>query len=105
MTITDVRVRLINRQDNNHKAICSFTIDNCFVVHDLRIIQGDNGLFVGMPRRLTKSGEWKDVAHCLDNQTRELLFNKVIDAYNNELSKAKNGNVSQKNDDTTATIE
>ena len=48
MTITDVRVRLINTQDNNHKAICSFTIDNCFVVHDLRIIQGDNGLFVGI---------------------------------------------------------
>lgn len=87
MTITDVRVKLLNNQENNHKAICSFTIDNCFVVHDVKVIQGDNGLFVGMPRRLTKSGEWKDVAHCLDNETREMLFGKILEAYENELKK------------------
>jgi stage V sporulation protein G len=81
MTITDVRLIKVEGQ-NRLKAIAAITIDDCFVVHELRVIEGDTGLFVAMPSRKRASGEYKDIAHPINQETREIIENKVIEVYN-----------------------
>jgi stage V sporulation protein G len=80
MTITDVRLIKVDGQ-NRLKAIAAITIDDCFVVHELRVIEGDTGLFVAMPSRKRASGEYKDIAHPINQETREMIENKVIEVY------------------------
>lgn len=87
MEISDVRIRLVNREDNKLKAIASITIDGCFVVHDIKIIAGNDGAFIAMPSRKTNDGEYKDIAHPLDTATRELIKNAILTAYDDELKK------------------
>ncbi len=82
MEITDVRVKKLN-SDNRLKAIAAITIDDCFVVHELRIIDGKDGLFVAMPSRKMPNGEFKDVAHPINQETRNRIEGVVIEAYNN----------------------
>ena len=81
LNITDVRVKKFNGQ-NRLKAIAAITIDECFVVHELRIIDGKAGLFVAMPSRKMPNGEFKDVAHPINQETRNQIENAVIEAYN-----------------------
>ena len=76
MNISDVRVRLIQKDDSKLKAVASITIDDCFVVHDIKVLEGEKGCFVSMPSRKTPDGQYKDVAHPLNTPTREEL-NKV----------------------------
>ncbi|MFW5838319.1 MAG: septation regulator SpoVG [Bacillota bacterium] len=80
MNITDVRVKKFNGE-NRLKAIAAITIDDCFVVHELRVIDGKDGLFVAMPSRKMPNGEFKDVAHPINQETRNLIEGIVIDAY------------------------
>lgn len=80
MNITDVRIRKVET-DNRMKAIASITLDDCFVIHDLRVIQGDEHLFVAMPSRKTSTGEFKDIAHPINHDTRKQLEDFVIKAY------------------------
>ena len=80
MNITDVRIRKVET-DNRMKAIASITLDDCFVIHDLRVIQGDEHLFVAMPSRKTSTGEFKDIAHPINHETRQELEQFVIKAY------------------------
>ncbi len=80
MNITDVRVKKFHGQ-NRLKAIAAITIDECFVVHELRIIDGKAGLFVAMPSRKMPNGEFKDVAHPINQETRNLIEQAVIEAY------------------------
>jgi len=82
MEITDVRVKKLN-SDNRLKAIAAITIDDCFVVHELRIIDGKDGLFVAMPSRKMPNGEFKDVAHPINQETRNRIEGVVIEAFNN----------------------
>jgi len=82
MNITDVRIRRVET-DNRMKAIASITLEESFVIHDLRVIQGDEGLFVAMPSRKTSNGEFKDIAHPINHETRKELEQFVINAYNN----------------------
>ena len=89
MKISDVRVRLVKKDDSKLKAVASITIDNAFVVHDIKIIEGNDGLFVAMPSRKTADGDYKDVAHPINTEVREALIKKVLAAYNEELSKAQ----------------
>lgn len=89
MNITDLRVRLISKSDGKLKAVASITIDDAFVVHDIKIIEGNDGLFVAMPSRKTADGEYKDVAHPINSEVRESLIKKVLAAYNDELAKAQ----------------
>ena len=89
MNITDLRVRLISKSDGKLKAVASITIDNAFVVHDIKIIEGNDGLFVAMPSRKTADGDYKDVAHPINTEVRESLIKKVLAAYNEEISKAQ----------------
>ena len=63
MTITDVRIRIIDAEGNKLKALASITIDDCFVVHDIKVIEGAEGIFIAMPSRKIKDGTYKDIAH------------------------------------------
>jgi stage V sporulation protein G len=80
MEITDVRVKKFNGE-NRLKAIAAITIDDCFVVHELRVIDGKEGLFVAMPSRKMPNGEFKDVAHPINQETRNMIETIVIEAY------------------------
>lgn len=87
MKISDVRIRLVNKDDNKLKGVASITIEDCFVVHDIKVILGNDGLFIAMPSRKTNDGEYKDIAHPLNTETRELIKNAILTAYNDELNK------------------
>lgn len=85
MQITDVRIRKI-ATEGKMKAIVSVTFDNEFVIHDIKVIEGQNGLFIAMPSRKTPNGEFKDIAHPINTQTREKLQTAILSEY----EKAKN---------------
>jgi len=78
--ITEVRAKRVNG-DNRLVGIAAITIDECFVVHELRIIEGKNGLFVAMPSRKMPNGEFKDVAHPINTETRSEIEKAVLDAF------------------------
>ena len=80
MTITDVRIRKI-AAEGKMKAIVSVTFDNEFVVHDIKVIEGQNGLFITMPSRKTPDGEFKDIAHPINTDTREKIQTSILKAY------------------------
>ena len=77
MTITDVRVRKIAK-DGKMKAIVSVTFDNEFVVHDIKVIEGEKGLFIAMPSRKTADGEYRDIAHPINSDTRQQLQEMIL---------------------------
>ena len=81
MNITEVRVRLIKKEEGKLKAVASVTIDDCFVVHDVKIIDGADGCFIAMPSKRTPEGEYKDIVHPLNTETRELLSKIVLGEY------------------------
>ncbi len=85
MEITEVKVFPVNEE--RLKAYVTITLDNCFVIRDLKIINGNNGLFVAMPSKKRKDGQFKDIAHPLNNETREMIENKIFDVYEQELKK------------------
>ncbi len=86
LNITDIRVRLVNKEETKVKARASITIDDCFVVHDIRVLEGTSGNYIKMPNRKTSDGKFTDIAHPIDTQTREELQAKVLAAYEKELS-------------------
>lgn len=81
MKITDIRIRQVKKEDTKLKAVASITIDECFVVHDIKIIEGRDGLFLAMPSRKTPEGEFKDIVHPLNTETREDLKRMILEAY------------------------
>ena len=84
MQITDIRVRK-TYDEGKMKAIVSVTFDDQFVIHDIKIIEGDNGVFIVMPSRKMPSGEFKDIAHPINLETRVEMQNKVLEAYEDKL--------------------
>ena len=80
MNITDVRVRKISKE-GKMKAVVSVTIDDEFVVHDIKVIEGDKGLFIAMPSRRSSDGEYRDVAHPINTSTRERLQAVILESY------------------------
>ena len=80
MRITDVRIRKVTKE-GPVRALASITIDNDFVVHDLKVIEGYNGFFVAMPSRKGSDGEYRDVAHPLNSETRRKIQNMVMTQY------------------------
>ena len=80
MKITDVRIRKIAK-DGKMKAIVSITLDDEFVVHDIKVIEGEKGLFIAMPSRKTSTGEYRDIAHPINSQTREQIQDIILDEY------------------------
>jgi len=89
LKITDIRIRLITNEENKLKASASITIDDCFVVHGINVLEGREGLFVRMPRRKTPEGEYKDIAHPINTPTREEINKVVLAKYEEELKKAE----------------
>ena len=81
MKITDVRLRKVNNQDNRMKALVSITFDDAFVIHDLRVIEGNNGLFVAMPSKRTPDGEFRDIAHPIHSDMRQHVQEEVMRVY------------------------
>jgi len=80
MNITDVKIRKINAE-GKMKAVASVTFDDVFVVHDIKIIEGTDKLFVAMPSKKTPDGEYRDIAHPINAETREMLQSKIIEKY------------------------
>lgn len=82
MNITDVRVRKVAKE-GKMKAVVSITIDEGFVVHDIKVIEGEKGLFIAMPSRKSIDGEYRDIAHPINTETRERLQGIILEAYEN----------------------
>ena len=82
MKITSVSVRKITKENSRLRGIASVLLDDSFAIHDIRIIEGDNGLFIAMPSRKTATGEYKDVWHPINPDVRTEFTNAVLDAYN-----------------------
>lgn len=80
MEITDVRVRKVNTE-GKMKAVVSVTFDNEFVVHDVKVVEGNNGLFVAMPSRKTPEGDFRDIAHPISSASREKIQSRVLEEY------------------------
>ena len=80
MNITDVRVRKVAKQ-GKMRAIVSITIDNEFVVHDIKVIEGDKGLFIAMPSKKSADGEYRDIAHPINSEMRGVLQSQILEAY------------------------
>lgn len=80
MEITDVRVRKVGG-DGKMKAVASVTFDNAFVVHDIKIIEGQNGMFIAMPSRKTPDGEYRDIAHPINSEMRGMLQGVILEQY------------------------
>ena len=84
MQVTDIRVRGVEKE-GKMKAVVAITIDNEFVVHDIKVIQGDKGLFIAMPSRKAADGEYRDIAHPINTETRERLQRMILEKYQESL--------------------
>ncbi len=80
MNITDTRVRVLKR-DSRLRAVASVTIDNVMVIHDIKVIEGDKGWFIAMPSRQTADGEYRDIVHPLNTETRQMLQDTILAEY------------------------
>lgn len=85
MQITDVRIRKVEKE-GKMKAVVSITIDEEFVVHDIKIIEGEKGLFIAMPSRKAADGEYRDIAHPINSDTRERIQSLILNKYQETLA-------------------
>ena len=83
MEITSVTIRKVEKEDSRMRGIASVLLDDCFAIHDIRIIEGDNGLFIAMPSRKTPVGEYRDIAHPINQEVRTMFEKAILDAYEN----------------------
>lgn len=83
MKITSVNVRKSEREGSRMKGNATVLIDDCFAIHGIRIIEGDNGLFIAMPSKKTSSGEYRDIAHPINKEVRTMFEEAILEAYNN----------------------
>ena len=82
MKITSVNVRKIEKEGSRMKGIASVLLDDCFAVHDIKVIESQNGLFIAMPSRKTSTGGYRDIAHPINPETRALFEEAILEAYN-----------------------
>ena len=92
MQITDVRVRKVAKE-GKMKAVVSITIDDEFVVHDIKVIEGEKGLFIAMPSRKASDGEYRDIAHPINSETREQIQGMILDKYQAALTESADAEV------------
>lgn len=88
MKITDVRVKLMKKNENRLKAVASVIFDDCFALHDIKIIEGEKEFFIAMPSKKMPGGDYKDIAHPINTETREMMKEPVLEAFKNELANA-----------------
>ena len=87
MEITDIRIRLVTKDDSKLKAVASFTIDDAFVVHDVKVIEVDGVAFMDMPSKQGPDGKYRDIVHPKNTETRQMIKDAVLKAYEEELAK------------------
>lgn len=85
INITDVRVRLVKTDGGKLKGVATIVIDDCFAVHDIKLIEGEKGIFMAMPSRKLPEGAYKDLVHAINSPTREYIKEKILDAYNKKI--------------------
>lgn len=90
MQITDVRVRKLTKE-GKMRAVVSVTLDNEFVVHDIKVIEGDKGLFIAMPSKKATDGEYRDIAHPINSATRDKLQQIILEAYEAAVAEDEGG--------------
>ena len=88
MKVTEVKVRKLE-SSTRMKGVATITIDDCFVVHDIKIIEGQEGYFIAMPSRKASDGEYKDIVHPINTETRKQIIDVVLEAFNQESAKAE----------------
>ena len=88
MKITDVRIRRV-ASSGKMKAVASITIDGVFVVHDIKVIEGEKGLFVAMPSKKTADGEYRDIVHPINTETRTMMEEMILRKYQEDLEKGE----------------
>ncbi len=88
MKITDVRVRKVAKE-GKMKAVVSITIDDEFVVHDIKVIEGEKGLFIAMPSRKASDGEYRDIAHPINSETRERIQKIILEHYETAIAESE----------------
>lgn len=89
MIITDVRVRTVE-SEGKLRGIASITIDDVFVVHDIKVIEGDKGLFIAMPSKKAADGEYRDIAHPINSATRDSIQKMILEKYKQVLEESEN---------------
>ena len=94
MEITDVRLRKVN-SENRMKAVASVTFDNQFVVHDIKVIESADDTFIAMPSKRTPKGEFKDIAHPINSETRTMIEEAILAEYNKILNEPAEGSVEE----------
>lgn len=82
MEVTSVKIKLIEGSQTKLKAIASITIDDAISIHDIKILDGDKGIFIAMPSRKNSAGEFKDIVHAINSETRAILTDKILEEYN-----------------------
>ena len=90
MKITDIRMRLMNK-DTKMKAVASVTFDDEFVIHDIKVIEGEKGWFIAMPSRKSADGEYRDIAHPIRSDVRDELQNAILNEYKKAIEQAEAG--------------
>ena len=83
MEITSVTIRKVEKEDSRMRGIASVLLDDCFAIHDIRIIEGDNGLFIAMPSRKVADDRYEDIAHPINAETRKMFEDAIIAEYQN----------------------
>ena len=83
MEITSVTVRKEEKENSRMRGKAAVLIDDCFAIHDIRIIEGNDGLFIAMPSRQKANGEYRDIAHPINQETRKMFQDKILEAYKN----------------------
>ncbi len=91
MQITDIRIRVVSK-DSKMKAVVSVTFDDAFVVHDIKVIEGEKGLFIAMPSKKTPDGEYRDVAHPINGSMRGMLQDAILEEYQKALAETTEEN-------------
>ncbi len=89
MNITEVRIRLLKKDEGKLKALATIIIDDCFAVHEIRIVEGAESEFITMPNKKLAYGDYKDIAHPLNNETRKYLSDLILKEYHLAVEKAK----------------
>lgn len=84
MKVTTVNVKKIEKENSRMKGIASILLDDIIAIHDIRVISGDNGLFVAMPSRKTATGDYRDIVHPISQEGREMIEKAILDEYNKE---------------------
>ena len=90
MKITDIRVRKVSKQ-GKMRAVVSVTFDDEFVVHDIKVIEGERGLFIAMPSKKSADGEYRDIAHPINPETRKTLQDTILEAYDKAVLEESEG--------------